>query len=516
MKKGIEKLLKDYEISEECIINWDFENTKNCECSYQNKEYKNSDVVTLIESFMKQIKNMLFLNLKDKILEYYDELKNLMLEKNFDFEKFIYLPLLFNFQEENEKSAYFNKKKFFNIMDDICSKNICIHDFEIIFLFMEAFQNVNYIESLIQYIHKRQPSAAKILFDQFLMGNFDKKYHQITLELTKLVENEKYYLVENSPLVHHFEAEKILKIEKKLSFSFFQRFRYYSIIKKENLEIFEHYFTDNQFLKFRIRFILYNTLVNVIRKDIPPLKIINELSDQIISLFENNDYSNFEEDIFILDMLAIFNLIKFDDERVEIAEKIINIITFLKTRISEVLFSNLAFMSTHIGNILFKNGLYKYVKIIKTISLELRKKSKLDVNFPDTWKNENLREIEYDNFSYLFMNSYILNRKAEAKIYYANLEEIEPKNDFYKLEKSFLKLQNLIYKKDKEGFDNEIETVMEGINNLEGFPRMFNQAVIDKMLVDTSEDLTEKEINNRRRNSRNSMQKVYEDLDVFR
>lgn len=508
--------IKDYEIDEEAVLNWDFDDKKNCECSYHNKTYKNSDVFNLIELFMKQIKNMLFLNLKDKILEYYDELRKIMVEKNFDFEKFVYLPLLFNFQEENEKSAYFNKKKFFNLMDEICSKKICIHDFEIIFLFMEAFQNVNYIESLIEYIHKRQSNAAKKIYDQFLMENFNTKYKAITLELITNIENEKFYLVENSPLIHHFEAEKILKIEKKSSFSFFQRFRYYSIIKKENFELFNNYFTDDQFLKFRIRFILYNTLVNLIRKDLDPLKIINELSDQIISLFEHNDYSHFEEDLFILDMLSIFNLIKFDDKRIELAEKIINIVTFLKSRISEVLFCNLAFMSSHIGNIFYKNGLYKYVKIIKMISLDLKKQSKYEINFSDCWKNEILREIDYDNFSFLFMYSFILNRKAENKIFYANLEEIEPKNELYKVEKLFLKLQNFIYKKDKEAFDNEIGGVMDGINDLEGFPRMFYQAVIDKMLVDTSQELTDKEINNRRRQSRNSMQKVYEDLDVFR
>ena len=74
------------------------------------------------------------------------------------------------------------------------------------------------------------------------------------------------------------------------------------------------------------------------------------------------DFFVLDEDFFLFDLLAVFNLIKFNEKSENIAEKIVSLMVFISDKIEENLNNSFAFVVSHIGNILFKNNLIEYSK----------------------------------------------------------------------------------------------------------------------------------------------------------
>lgn len=87
------------------------------------------------------------------------------------------------------------------------------------------------------------------------------------------IANSKYYQLENTPLVHLL-GDEILNLERDFSFHLFQRIRYYLIIDPKLNKIFTCYFTKLELNEINLEWLVYNLIVNLVRKDVDSLEFL--------------------------------------------------------------------------------------------------------------------------------------------------------------------------------------------------------------------------------------------------
>lgn len=78
----------------------------------------NQEMLVLIEEFLKQIKNLLFLELTDQIPSYYERFLAIMKEKQVEFGKFEYLKLVFEVYLHHHDSIFL-RREFSTVLDQI-------------------------------------------------------------------------------------------------------------------------------------------------------------------------------------------------------------------------------------------------------------------------------------------------------------------------------------------------------------------------------------------------------------
>lgn len=144
-------------ISQANLAKWNLDNRQECVCY---EKTNNEDLLYLIEQFLKQIKNLLFLNLTKKIIEYYEKFADILKYRNLDLGKFSYVQKLFNFYKNNNDKYFFDLTKFYKVMDSVITPELCIHDYKIIVYFLESFKNVRYLEGFVYYIDEKHSNVA--------------------------------------------------------------------------------------------------------------------------------------------------------------------------------------------------------------------------------------------------------------------------------------------------------------------------------------------------------------------
>lgn len=149
LKKTFNKT--SFEIPQQVINKWNLEEISQCVC-YQKTS--NIELLYLIEQFLKQIKNLLFLDLNKNILDYYGKFDQILKEKQLNLGKFSYVEKLFTFYQENQDRYFFNLAEFERILSQLITKELCIHDYKIIVQFLEGFKNVRFVENFVSYLSK--------------------------------------------------------------------------------------------------------------------------------------------------------------------------------------------------------------------------------------------------------------------------------------------------------------------------------------------------------------------------
>ncbi len=391
-------LRKTKKIQMKYIELWNLEEKSSCFCY---KQTKNSEVLQLIELFMKQIKNMLFLKMTDKLMDYYQDFISIVKEKNLSLMKYEYMEKLFKFYSKNLTMPFIEKNEFYSVLDEIIDKKLCIHDYQIILLFLEGFADTEFLECLTNYLHYNQPDVARVVFRQLFFEHFEEKYQIIMKNITEKIHKKKFYLIENSPLIHYLEADKIVEIDKKFSFEFFHRFRYYFLQNPKFEGIFDKYLNSLEHTRFQIHFTLYNCLVQLVRRKKDHLSIIREFGHELYNILSFSDFLDYDSDNFLLDILSFLHLVKFENKKEKLALKIVSITVFLGERIPEHLTLMYSYLSSQVGNILFKNDFHQKCQHLKATSLEFYEKSENKDLSDIILKNE--RSLPYDIYSYFLV-----------------------------------------------------------------------------------------------------------------
>lgn len=178
-----------------------------------------------------------------------------------------------------------------------------------------------------------------------------------------------------------FLGDEILGIEKNFSFKFFQRLRYYFLFDPSYSPIFRKYFSETQLLLFKREWVIYNLLVNVIRKEEDSLPHVRLFVDQIKQIY---DADGELEGGFFIKVLAGFYLIKFTPENSDkVRMVLLEFISASKKKITAQNQSHFALLLSNLSNLFFKNKMRKDSLQLKKESLEIARRKKSDNARPE-------------------------------------------------------------------------------------------------------------------------------------
>lgn len=301
--------------------------------------------------------------------------------------------------------------------------------------------------------------------------------------------NSNFYKLENTPLVCLL-GDEILNIEKNLSFRFFQRFRYYFLVDSSYSALFRKYFTEKQLLVFKREWIVFNLLINIIRKEEDSLPHVKLFVEQMRQLYGTEVEI---EGGFFMKVLAGFYLIRFTPENKEnIRMLLLDFINASEKKTTTKNQSYFALLVSNLSNLFYKNKMRKDSMELKKQSFEIARGMKSSIDQPRQW-DSHFKSSNFEMKSYDLMKSMIENEDNEIEHKYQSLKGEKAGNLVQDVEKNLIQSVYFQKKKDKESLRLSVVEAQSKINQMQGFEKDMYQAILDSIPQDQSKAETSKE-----------------------
>ena len=386
-------------------------------------------------------------------------------------------------------------------------------------MLLESFQQPIYIEVFINYLHKYHKKLSEMVFNKLFLEEFDKQFEEINLDLYKKILDKKYFFIDNNPFIHFLNAPNILKIEKNLVFKFYQRFRYEYLNKVEYFEIFSNYIDEKKLHKFYLKYSIFTSSVDLVRKRFNNEEILNKLVERIIEILREGKIEHINDKYFIYNIYLLSHLVNYEENPVLLSDKIVQILFILQKKILNENYYHFAIVSSLIGNIFFKKQLFENSIKTKSLAFEMIKViNTVEMNFPTFFKKISPKKLMNGILSFMLVNQLNLKNPDSAEKFLEKLLSFPAKSEREKIDK---KLFEIIYffevrylKKVHECL-NDLNSLLIHNNSLEIIKADFYFAVYENIkyqFMMTKGDVENDIVQNQRRKSRNSVDKLYHNL----
>jgi hypothetical protein len=483
-----------------------------CKCSAtEAEEY---GVTMLIEQFLRQIKNMLFLDVYDNLSEYYRRFELIIAEKNWNWTKFEYVKKLFDFYLLHEQESTVNKASFVKILDHIFeNSNLCLHDLKLIVLLLESFKNIEYIEVFIAYVDRFHPITAAVIFNVIFLKSFSKKRSHVVSSLYKKIYNYRFYHLDNYPLMHCINIENALDIEKDLEYRIYVRNRYDCMANPKFKEIFYRYISPETLMNFNFEYSIYKAIVFLLKKP-------HEEHASIIQIFQNKlamchnelPLTSISHIHYFYDLFLVIHLVDYSKSP-EVVELVSQILHFIEEKVSSEQLFHFAVVCSITGNIFCKFKHFEMSIRMKLMSLTaIKRLIPGSVTFPQYMIEIDLKNLIFGILSFLVVNYLELQCFDEAEIFLSKLIEYKFENGMLDLEKL---LVNFLFElKNQEisqaaGTLDLVQKLFEKMQLNEFLTKMF-RATIDRMLFMVAKDTeTPQQVERKRLISEASLVKLF-------
>ena len=378
---------------------------------YQNNDKK---TLELIQHFFSLIKSMLFLQVTDRIDEYYNRFEMIIKEKNLNWQKFIYIKKIFEFRRfyQNKKKTLGDIKNLLEMIYEDKNSHLCIHDHTLIMLLLESFQDIRFIKSLVFYFHSKKPELAKIYIPILFLRHFYTKFDDCIQKVMKKIRNHKFFDIENFSFIHYLNSENILKIEKPIYFKFYQRLRYEILRDPAYKKIFLCYISKGSLSIYYIRFTLFYSIIKRFRRDGDSLFIVKNFLEEFKNSFFNDKI--FKGNNFFYEILLFVYSLEISDE---IGDYLLELFGFFEKRLKSDNFYHFSILCSLTGNLFFKNKFFDYSVRFKKLAFLLMQRvtSESTKIFPSFFERINLDDHLYSILSFITINQIRLNKIEDAE-----------------------------------------------------------------------------------------------------
>ena len=444
-----------------------------CKCTKIEEE--TYGVTMLIEQFFKQLKNMLFLDINDNIIEYYQRFQDIITEKSWNWSKFTYVKTLFDFHIECETEHKINKAVYVKLLDSILeSRELCIHDLKLIVLLLESFKNVEYLEIFVMYLDRFHSTVAAVIFNVVFMKNFNQKCSFVISNFYKKVYSYRFYHLENYALMHCVGIENVLEIEKEFDFRIYARYRYDCLANHKLRALFEKYISKSTLLTFDLQYALYNSIVLLLKKNPDnQYETLHALQSKLAQChsqlpLSKTDYSSYLYDLYLV--VNVMNLQHFP----ETAELIVEILIFLEDKVAADHLFHFIILCSLTGNFFCKYNIPKASIKLKLMALSaLKKLVPGPVAFPPHVLEMDLKNVIFSILSFLVVDYVELKKFEEAEVFLSKLLE-------YKFENGMLDLEKLLL---NFWFEYNNGEVKQSIGTLELAQKLFDKMQLNDFLT---------------------------------
>jgi len=490
-------------------------NRSDCGCS--DVESQKYGPTKLIEQFLRQLKNMMFLDVTEDILTYYNRFETIVKEKNWNWNKFSYIPLFFNLFKQSTLEGELDQMKMLRLLDEVFRNlALCVHDLKMIVLLLESFKNVEFLEVFVMYLHKMHPKLASLVFNWVFLENFVAKFDAIVSELYGRLYAFQFHAFENFSLMHFLNFESVLEIEKDLSFRIYRRYRYDLLADERFREVFLQYIDSQTLELFYFRYATYRSIVTLFKQPSQSqAEVLRAYQAQLFNHTQNlvvdgDNYKYFVYEFFVL--VNFVNLRSHPNAGVYLVE----IANHLKRKVVRPYSYHFAVLASYLGNYFFKFKMFRESVKLKTLALEsLKNVDGEPTEFPEYVLKTDIKSILFSILSFLYLDFVQLEDTDQAAIFVGKLMTYDYENQVLNLEKNLLFALSLLLAGDLNRAIGMMFKCKQDLKALELRAKLYDmfQAAIDKLDLLISERVDPKEIvEEKRRKSRSSIVKLLQPI----
>lgn len=344
----------------------------NIECVCLAEFNTNPVLRDLVKSFLKQIKNMLFLDVVDNVLTYYLRFEKSLIDLNLNYQKYNYIKQLIRFHIAKGANVPVDRSSFVALLDQLfATSNICIHDLKLILVILEGFKDISYMSLFSLYLDQFRPAHAEVVFKSEFFDQFMRKSAEMTTKLFEQINNAKYYELENCYFMHHLESQNFINVEKQLSFKLFLRSRHDLLNDARFREIFSKYIDQKDLNLFDVKYHIYSSIVKLLKKgDEKHLSIISQFNTGFAESINKTDLNEEVASVLLYEILLICNLYKFEQNE-KTVEVFTNAVYSILLRFNTTLNYTASRVFSMMGNIFFKYGYVEDCLNVKNKALVL-------------------------------------------------------------------------------------------------------------------------------------------------
>ena len=470
-------------VNSEQILLKSTQSRRDCLCGQEFKE--NIEIAELIEQFLKQIKNMLFLDVTENVEAYYVRFEATLKQKGITTEKYSYIKKLIQHHLSRKKSQKIDRLKFTKMLDELTETgNLCVHDFKLIVVILESFKEIDYLHIFVIYLDTYHPNLAALIFQQVFLDTFENKYVTIVTELYKRVHSFRYHFLENFPLMHYLESENFIALEKELQFKVFTRLRYDVMNEERMHKVFVKYIDVNDMHMFYVKYNTYVSIVAAIKEEnVSALTILRNFYNNLSASVLKYQIEEIHARYYVYDFLVLLNILNIDRNE-DISETVFQILAFLEDRLPESLFYHFSVLCSAIGNLFFKHKLNRASLKAKSSALELLNKAKdVDIQSPKYMIVEDPETHLMGILSFIIVNQIELKDLPQAKVFLDKVEQINNEYAVNELNKFLMQALYLYYadlpKKSRKAL-NSAEDLFKRMNMRDIIRDMY-RATMDKV-----------------------------------
>lgn len=509
--KAEQKVAADLPDNARDILRRSHFNRADCGCS--DAELQRYSPTKLIEQFLRQLKNMMYLDVTDDILSYYDRFEKIIKEKRWNWHKFAYIPLLFNLSKQTEIDGSLDRMKLLRILDEVFKGlALCVHDLKMIVLLFESFKKVEYLEVFVMYLHKMHPKLASLLFNWVFLENFTAKWDVIVAELSRRLYAFKFHAFENFPLMHFLNFESVLEIEKDLGFRIYRRYRWDVLADPRFRELFLQYIDSQSLELFCFRFATYKAIVTLYKQpSISQAEVLRSYQLQLFNHTQNLIVDDGNYQFFVYEFWTLVNFVNLRTNP-NAGVYIVEIVNHLKRKVQKTHSYHLAVLASSVGNYFFKYKLFKDSVRLKTIALETLKNVEAEPSeYPEYVQPMDQKTVLFGVLAFLYLDFVQLEDAEQSTIFIGKLMTYDYENEVLNLEKNLLFALSLLLAEQIERGIGVMFKCKEDFAKLslrDKLQDMF-QAAIDKLDLMISEGIDPKLIvEEKRKKSRQSISKL--------
>ena len=242
----------------------------------------NVQLQKLVADFLKQIKNMLFLDVIENVLTYYLRFEKALIDLGLNYPKYNFIKQLIRYHLAKDPKAEIDRSIFVGLLDKLFANyNMCRQDLKLLLILLEAFKDINYLKLCVIYLDKYHQNYAEYVIRELFYDQFIRKSATVTKKFYEQIFQTKSYELENCYFMHFLESQNFVNIDKQFSFKLFLRNRHDLLNEPEFRDLFGTYVEPAKLNLFDLKYHIYRTIIKLHKDDSKDAK-------NIFAVFQKN------------------------------------------------------------------------------------------------------------------------------------------------------------------------------------------------------------------------------------
>jgi hypothetical protein len=232
----------------------------------ENEFGGNAQLQALVKDFLKQVKNMLFLDVVENVLTYYLRFEASLIELGLNYPKYNFIKQMIRLHLAKPPKKPIEKQAFVSLLDQLFgAHNVSVADLKLLVILLEAFKDIDYLRLLALYLDQYHKVHARLFLRDLSFEQFLRKADFVSGQLFQQVAQAKYFELENCYFMHYLESQHFINLAKELRFKVFLRSRHDLLNDPAFRQVITEYVTPAELAHFDLRFHTYTAIVKRVK-----------------------------------------------------------------------------------------------------------------------------------------------------------------------------------------------------------------------------------------------------------